>query len=104
MPKSNNNRQKKESIPDINVMRDQAIVDHFEDGIGQRVLILSPAFPFLFIGTILDVIDDLVEIDVETTQVAQLEDRIWHIHIHNIEVFFIEREDGPQIPELKDIP
>ncbi|MFT4412453.1 hypothetical protein ACLM5H_01210 [Fredinandcohnia humi] len=58
----------------------------------------------MIIGTILDVIDDLVEIDVETTQVAQLENRVWHIHIHNIEVFFIEREDGPRIPELRDIP
>lgn len=92
------------TFPGINEVRNQAITEHFREGIGQRVFILFPNFPFMFIGIIQDVVDDLLELFVETTQIAQLENRIWHIHIHNIEVFFIEREGGPQIPQLVDIP
>ncbi|MDQ0218907.1 hypothetical protein ELQ35_10475 [Peribacillus cavernae] len=88
---------------DVNAIHDMALLDHFIDGIGQKVIILSPSFPFLFIGTIVDVVEDLIELDVETTHFSQLEDRTWFIHIHNIEVFYIERPGEPQIPELKDM-
>ncbi|ENH97176.1 hypothetical protein J416_07032 [Gracilibacillus halophilus YIM-C55.5] len=86
----------------INVLHDQALIEHFEEGIGRRVFILTPAFPFVFIGKIIDVIEDHVFIDVETTSISQLENRIWNIHIHQIQTFFIERDNGPSIPELKD--
>ncbi|RXJ02414.1 hypothetical protein DS745_06840 [Anaerobacillus alkaliphilus] len=86
----------------INAIHDDALIDHFIKGIGQRVFILTPSFPFMFIGKILNVMDDIVELEVETTHFSQLEDRIWMIHIHTIEVFYIEREDGPLIPELGD--
>ncbi|WP_456275837.1 hypothetical protein [Bacillus sp. AK128] len=89
-----------QSFTSINDIHDEAIIQHFIDGIGRKVFVLMPSFPFLFIGTIVDVINDLVEIDVETTHYAQLENRLWHVHIHNIEVFYIERDDGPTIPEL----
>ncbi|UHA59774.1 hypothetical protein KDJ21_024050 [Metabacillus litoralis] len=86
----------------INVVRDQAITDHFTENIGKRVFVLTPSFPFMFVGEILDVMEDMVLIDVEATHFAQLENRTWFIHIHNIEVFYIEQEGGVEIPRLTD--
>ncbi|UGB32169.1 hypothetical protein [Metabacillus sp. B2-18] len=88
--------------PTINVIRDQAITDHFTENIGKRAFILTPSYPFMFVGEILDVMEDMVLIDVEATHFAQLENRTWFIHIHNIEVFYIEQEGGVEIPELSD--
>ncbi|WP_078544054.1 hypothetical protein [Litchfieldia alkalitelluris] len=88
---------------DINVLHDQGLIDHFTRGIGERVFVLTPSFPFMFVGTIVDVVTDIVVIEVEVTQFPQLEERTWYIHIHNIEVFYIEREGEPKIPELNDL-
>jgi hypothetical protein len=88
--------------PATNTIHDEALMQHFKDGIGRKVFILTPSFPFVFIGKIIDMIDDNVVIDVETTTIAQLENRIWNVHIHQVEAFFIERDDGPKIPKLKD--
>jgi hypothetical protein len=85
-----------------NTIHDEALLQHFKDGIGRKAFILTPSFPFVFIGKIIDIIDDLAVIDVETTTIAQLENRIWNVHIDQIEAFFIERDDGPRIPKLKD--
>jgi hypothetical protein len=90
-------------LNDINALHDTAIVNHFIAGIGRKAIILTPSFPFLFIGTIVDVMEDVIEMDVETTHFVQLEDRTWFIHIHNIEVFYIERPGEPRIPELRDV-
>jgi hypothetical protein len=86
----------------INNIHDEALVDYFTDGIGHRAFILVPSFPFMFIGLIKDVVDDMVLLYVDTTSVPALEKRDWHIHIHNIEVFYIELPMGPKIPNLHD--
>ncbi len=86
----------------INTIHDEALIQHFIDGVGRKAFILIPNFPFMFIGVIREVVDDHAIIDVETTSQAVLENREWHIHIHSVEVFFIERDGGPRIPELKD--
>jgi hypothetical protein len=96
-----NNQFSSKKVP-IDLIHNQAIIDHFIDGIGRRAFLLTPSYPFMFVGTIKDVVDDLLVLDVETTHYAQLENRLWHIHIHNIEVFFIERDGGPRIPDLSD--
>jgi len=57
----------------------------------------------MFIGEILSIVEDSVELFVETTQFSQLENRIWYIHVDNIEVFYIERPGEPRIPELNDM-
>jgi hypothetical protein len=87
----------------INTIHDEELINHFRDGIGHKVLILTPSYPFMFIGEIISVIEDSVEVFVETTQFSQLENRIWFIHIDNIEVFYIERPGEPRIPELNDM-
>jgi hypothetical protein len=87
----------------INTIHDEALVDHFRDGIGQKVFILTPSYPFMFVGVIDSLIEDHIELLVETTHFAQLENRKWLIHIHNIEVFYIERPGEPRIPELNDM-
>lgn len=89
-------------INDVNEIHDRAIVEHFKNGINHRVFVLSPSYPYIFIGEIMAVLGDTVKIDVETTHFAQLENRPWYIHIHNIEVFYIERPEAPQIPKLDD--
>ncbi|MCA1031111.1 hypothetical protein LCL95_08760 [Bacillus timonensis] len=86
----------------INDIHDEALTQHFHDGIGRKAFILSPSFPFLFVGLIKDVVDDQVIVEVETSAVAQLENRTWNIHIHAIEVFYIERDGGPRIPKLTE--
>ncbi|WP_144553688.1 hypothetical protein [Peribacillus simplex] len=87
----------------INTIHDEELINHFRDGIGHKVLILTPSYPFMFIGEIISVIEDSVEVFVETTQFSQLENRIWFIHIDSIEVFYIERPGEPRIPELNDM-
>ncbi len=85
-----------------NVIHDDAIVGIFKDSIGKKVFILTPSYPFVFIGNIEEVFDDLLLLQVETTLTPQLENKQWHIHIHQIEVFYIEKKNGPKIPELRD--
>jgi hypothetical protein len=92
-----------QGIPNINQIHEDGLIEHFTNGIGQRTIILSPSYPFMFIGEIINVMGDIVEIFVETTHFAQLENRPWFIHIDNIEVFYIERDGDIQIPKLDDI-
>jgi hypothetical protein len=87
----------------INTMHDEELINHFRDGIGHKVFILTPSFPFMFIGKIISIAEDTVEVFVETTHFDQLENRTWFIHIDNIEVFYIERPGEPKIPELHDM-
>ncbi|MHA6250881.1 hypothetical protein [Oceanobacillus sp. CAU 1775] len=86
----------------INDIHDEALIQHFINGVGSKIFLLIPNFPFMLIGRIKQVIDDHVEIDVETSTQAIFEKRVWQVHIHAIEVFFIEGEVGPKIPILKD--
>lgn len=86
----------------INVQRQNAVTNHIREGIGRKIFMLTPLFSLLFIAIIIDVVGDAVELDVETTHFQQLENRRWFIHIDFTEAFFIERDDAPRIPELKD--
>ncbi|WP_421385116.1 hypothetical protein ACOJQI_10230 [Bacillus salacetis] len=96
------NAMEKEQFHSVNDIHDEALVDHFRNGKGRRVFMLLQSYPFIFIGTIEDISDDMVVLQVETSQFPALENRQWHVHIHNIEVFYIERSVGPRIPKLKD--
>ncbi|WP_106496443.1 hypothetical protein [Lentibacillus sp. Marseille-P4043] len=86
----------------VNVVRNDAIVKHFKKNKKRRIFILTEAFPFMFIGTIKDVVEDMVVLDVDTTHIPALEEKEWTVHIHSINVFYIESSIGPKIPELKD--
>lgn len=92
----------KDNSQSINTERENAIVKHFRKHIGKRVFILMEAFPFMFIGEIKSVIDDMAVLFVETTSVPALEKKEWSVHIHAIDVFYIETKLGTKIPELKD--
>ena len=89
-------------MTNVNDIHDTAILEHFRNGIGHKALVISPSYPYMFVGMIKELLGDTVMIAVETTHFAQLEDRTWYIHIHNIEVFYIERPGAPQIPKLED--
>jgi hypothetical protein len=90
------------NIPSNNDIHDEALINEFIIGIGKNILILTPSFPFVFIGRIVDVVGDHVVVDVKVTTIGELENRVWSLHIHNIEVFYIEEKGMPKIPELKD--
>lgn len=89
-------------VRSINTIRDEAIVEHFRANIGRRIFILTEAFPFMFIGTIKALINDMAVLYVETTSIPALEGKDWTVHIHSIDVFYIETGTGTKIPDLKD--
>ncbi len=83
-------------------MRNAALRQEFEKSIGCRVLFLTSQFPYLFIGEIREVITDFIAIDVETTHIEQLENRVWTLHLDTINAFYIERAGQPSIPNLNN--
>ncbi|MDQ0230440.1 hypothetical protein [Metabacillus malikii] len=89
-------------LPSNNDIHDEALIRAFEVSVGKKVFILTPSYPFVFIGRIIEVVGDNVVLDVNTTTIAELEERKWYIHIHQIEVFYIEQKGMPRIPELRD--
>lgn len=84
---------------DINFIREAAVEEIFRKSISKRVLILTQEFPFLVIGKIKNVEGDYVFVDVDTTHIDPLEDRIFRIHLDRVEVFYIEKHGQP-IPEI----
>lgn len=86
----------------INTIKDEGIVEYFGANIGRRVFILTEAYPFMFIGTLKAMNNDMAVLDVETTSVPALEGKEWSLHVHSIDVFYIETGIGPKIPDLKD--
>lgn len=90
------------SYSQINVVHDQALIEEFINGIDKNVFIMTPSFPYIFIGKLVDVVEDHAVVDVKVTSISELEDRLWHVHIHQIEVFYIQRKGLPRIPQLKE--
>ncbi len=86
----------------INPIHDQALVEQFIKGIGKKIIVITPSFPFVFIGKLTDVIEDYAVVNVSVTSISELENRDWYIHIHNIELFYIQQKGMPPIPELRD--
>ncbi|MEI4802145.1 hypothetical protein ACIGHG_09315 [Bacillus sp. NPDC077411] len=88
--------------PLINELRRANVTQEFENHIGSRVLILIAQFPFMIIGTILEINADYAFIKIETTHINEFDNMTARIHIDNIEVFFIE--DGRfEIPNIQQI-
>ncbi|TFE00141.1 hypothetical protein [Jeotgalibacillus sp. R-1-5s-1] len=83
-----------------NDRHEEGMIQLFTNHTGTKMLALTSSFPFFFIGTIRGVLDDYVMVFVETTNVAELENRVWNLHIHDIEVFYLEQEGWPTIPVL----
>ncbi|RBW70811.1 hypothetical protein [Bacillus taeanensis] len=90
------------NLPSINDIHDEALIVTFREAVGKKVLIITPSFPYVFIGRIIEMVEDFVVVDVNVTIVSELENRIWKIHVHRIEAFYIERKGQPKIPDLKD--
>lgn len=84
---------------DINFIRESAVEETFKKSIGKKVLILTQEFPFLVIGKIKNVEGDYVFVDVETTHIDPLENRVFRIHLDRVEVFYIEKP-GKLIPKI----
>ncbi len=87
--------------PDINAVREFVVTQEFRDHIGCKALILIFQFPFLIIGTIKDVIGDYLLIKADVTNVNELDDEIFRVHIDDIEVFYIQEPGQPEIPDIR---
>ena len=88
--------------PDINALRQAVVSEAFGESSGKRALLLIGPYPFLIIGAIVEVLSDYLVIKAEITNVAELDDEIFRVHIDNIEVFYIE-EEGKPIPDIRDV-
>ncbi|RFU61434.1 hypothetical protein [Peribacillus glennii] len=86
---------------DVHAIRQAAILQEFESNVGARVLILMAPYPFLIIGTIMDISYDVILIKTEVTNVSELDNELFRIHLDQVDVFFIENERH-KIPELKE--
>ncbi|MGG0791214.1 hypothetical protein ABE132_21445 [Peribacillus simplex] len=85
---------------DINAIRHEVVSREFKEGQGKRALILITPYPFLIIGSIVEVVSDYVAIKAEVTNVTELDDEQFRVHIDDIEVFYIEKE-GRLIPDIR---
>lgn len=72
------------------------------DGIGRRAMFLTAEFPFIYIGTITDILIDYVLVDVDTAEQSVFENRTWAIHANAIQAMYYEMDGFPRIPELND--
>ncbi|WP_071728676.1 MULTISPECIES: hypothetical protein [Bacillus cereus group] len=89
--------------PLINELRRANVTQEFENHIGSRIFILIAQFPFMIIGTIVEVQGDYAFIKIETTHINEFDNLTARVHIDDIEVFFIE--DGKfKIPNIQQIP
>lgn len=84
----------------INALRRMVVSQAFTEGIGEKAFIMTPDFPFVFIGIIADVQSDYVILDTETTNISALDGLVFRIHLDEITVFYIE-DGGPKIPKIK---
>ncbi|PGK30365.1 hypothetical protein [Priestia megaterium] len=87
---------------DVNAIRQAVVTQTFKDNVGERVFLLIGPYPFLVIGIIVDVLSDYVLVEAEITNVSELDDEEFRIHIDSIEVFYIE-EEGKPIPDIRDV-
>ncbi|MEK3883153.1 hypothetical protein [Paenibacillus sp. PL2-23] len=86
---------------DINAIRQYALCQEFERNVGQRAFILISAYPFMIIGTIVRVHSDFVFIETEVTNIAELDNELFRLHIDQIAVFYIE-DGNCRIPEFRE--
>lgn len=86
----------------INAIREYFVTRDFKENTGKRALILISPFPFLIIGTIQEVLSDYLVIKAEVTNIAELDDEVFRVHIDDIEVFYIEKNGEPKIPDIRN--
>ncbi|MBM7694697.1 hypothetical protein JOC77_004174 [Peribacillus deserti] len=72
-------------------------IEFLQNNIGRRALFLTAEFPFISIGEILEIIED-VRVAVDTAEQPIFENRNWIIHIDAILVLYIETEGFPKSP------
>lgn len=89
-------------VADINAIREAVVSEAFSENVERRALILISPYPFLIIGKILHVVSDYLVIKAEVTNVAELDNEVFRVHIDDIEVFYIEK-DGKKIPDIRDV-
>ena len=86
----------------INAIREFFVTVEFKESVGERALILISPFPFLIIGTIQEIVSDYLVIKAEVTNIAELDDEVFRVHIDDIEVFYIEKPGEPEIPDIRN--
>lgn len=87
---------------DIHTVRKLVFTQEFEGNIGKKALLLIFPFPFLIIGKILAVNGDFLLIKTDVTNVVELDDEVFRVHLDQIEVFYIEKPGQPEIPDIRN--
>ena len=90
------------SSMNINAIREASVTEQFMNNLGKRALILIFPYPFLIIGSIVEVVSDYLVINAEVTNVTELDGEEFRVHIDDIEVFYIEQENKPPIPDIRN--
>lgn len=86
----------------INALRQLDVSMEFMESVGKRALILIFPFPFLIIGRIEKVESDYLFICAEVTNVTELDGEEFRVHIDDIEVFYIEKDNKRPIPDIRN--
>lgn len=87
----------------VNSMRETGVTLEFSRNIGKRALILIFPYPFLIIGTIVNVMSDYLIVQAEVTNVTELDGEEFRVHIDDIEVFYIEKDRKHcPIPDIRN--
>ena len=89
-------------LVDINAIREAVVAEFFSENAERRALLLISPYPFLIIGKILEVVSDYLVIEAEVTNIAELDNEAFRVHIDDIEVFYIEGK-GKKIPDIRDV-
>lgn len=94
------NQQLNDQTININAVRRAVVSQAFEEGVGRRAFVMTPEYPYVFIGEIKQVNSDYVLILAESTNITALDGYLFRIHIDDIEVFFIEDREHT-IPRIR---
>ncbi|MFD2700577.1 hypothetical protein ACFSVM_08845 [Paenibacillus shunpengii] len=84
----------------ISLLRQEALVEEFNQAVGNRILVLTESYPFFFVGEIVEVRADTVYILVDLSNIPEFDNVNLRTQINNIQVYFIETPDNP-IPEIR---
>lgn len=78
-------------------VRQKVIIDTLKKKTGQKIFLLIQPYPFVVIGTIVNVKNDFVIINIQANSISDVQKGTIHVKIEDIEAFYIE-EAGPKIP------
>lgn len=75
----------------------ETLVEKIERSVGNRILVMTGAFPFFVVGRLIKVEPDTIHVMTEFGVPAPLKDQEFAIQLEHIAAFYAEEEEG-EIP------